>query len=217
MNSDNQDWMRPRALYEGVAESVRARIFSHEFAPGCPLDEAELARSYGVSRTPVREALKVLGREGLVELEPRRGCCVAELSAHDVDSLLGLIEMLGQHAVREAARNGIAPAEPAGFAQLFDCARNRHLTGAALRLNDKLRLACGPQFDAADVALLAAAMPALAASLSARQQVHAEQLWTAFAQARRQLAAGYVALHATPQVGSGTGPYKPGMGISRSR
>lgn len=193
MKRESQDWLRPRALYESVAESLRTRIFAHEFVPGCPLDENELARSYGVSRTPVREALKVLGREGLVDIEPRRGCCVAELSAADVAGLLSVIAMLGLHAVREAAHNGIQPAKPAGLAELLECGGNRYLTDTILRLNDKVQLACGPQFSAADAALLAAAMPALSAALAQRQPQRAEHLWTAYAQDRYWQAARYVA------------------------
>lgn len=193
MNTKEEDWLRPRALYEGVAESLRARIFAHEFAPGSALDEAELARSYGVSRTPVREALKVLGREGLVAIEPRRGCCVAELSAADVSALLDVIEMLGLHAVREAARSGVKPAEPTDHAKLLECGRNRYLTEAVLRLNDKLQLACGPRFGRADTELLASLLPTLAAALSAHQVAHAEQIWTEYTKARRRLAASHVA------------------------
>jgi DNA-binding GntR family transcriptional regulator len=193
MRIENQDWMRPRALYEGVAASLRARIFAHEFAPGCPLDEAGLARAYGVSRTPVREALKVLGREGLVEIEPRRGCCVAALSGADVAGLLSAIALLGLHAVREAAHSGIQPAAPAGLAELLECGGNPHLTDALLRLNDKIQLACGPQFSTADGGLLAASMPALSSALAGRRRAQAEQLWTAFTQARRELVARYVA------------------------
>jgi len=86
--------------------------------------------------------------------------------------------------VREAAHNGIQPAKPAGLAELLECGGNRYLTDTILRLNDKVQLACGPQFSAADAALLAAAMPALSAALAQRQPQRAEHLWTAYAQDR---------------------------------
>ena len=54
------------ALYEQVAERLRTRIFAHELKPGAWIDEQALAVEYGISRTPLREALKVLAAEGLV-------------------------------------------------------------------------------------------------------------------------------------------------------
>ena len=59
----------PTALYQEVAERLRQRIFAHELAPGTWIDEQRLAEQYGISRTPLREALKVLASEGLVESE----------------------------------------------------------------------------------------------------------------------------------------------------
>ena len=52
------------ALYEQVAERLRTRIYAHELAPGAWVDEQALANEYGISRTPMREALKVLAAEG---------------------------------------------------------------------------------------------------------------------------------------------------------
>ena len=56
--------LAPRALYEEVAELLRQRIFARELAPGSWIDEMRLAEEYGISRTPLREALKVLATEG---------------------------------------------------------------------------------------------------------------------------------------------------------
>ena len=61
--------LAPRALYEEVAELLRQRIFSRELEPGSWIDELKIAEEYGISRTPLREALKVLAAEGLVESE----------------------------------------------------------------------------------------------------------------------------------------------------
>lgn len=88
---------RPRALYEAIADSVRERIFAHDLEPGSNIDEVALAQGYGVSRTPVREALKVLAHEGLVEMRVHNGCTVAELSPQDVIELLEMLELLEQH------------------------------------------------------------------------------------------------------------------------
>lgn len=84
----------PTALYQEVAERLRQRIFAHELTPGDWIDEQKLAEQYGISRTPLREALKVLAAEGLVELKPRRGCYVTEISRQDIDDIFPLMAML---------------------------------------------------------------------------------------------------------------------------
>ena len=72
--------LAPRALYEEVAELLRQRIFTRELEPGSWIDEMKLAEEYGISRTPLREALKVLAAEGLVTMKVRRGAYVTEVS-----------------------------------------------------------------------------------------------------------------------------------------
>jgi DNA-binding GntR family transcriptional regulator len=69
-----------------------------------PIDEQKLAKYYGISRTPMREALKVLHAEGLVTLEPRRGCSVTELTEQDIDELFPLMALLEGRCAFEAAR-----------------------------------------------------------------------------------------------------------------
>ncbi len=95
----------PLALYQEVAERLRQRIFAHELAPGQWVDEQALAEQYGISRTPLREALKVLASEGLVTLKPRRGCYVTEISAEDLDEIFTVMSLLeGQCAVDTARK-----------------------------------------------------------------------------------------------------------------
>ena len=87
--------LSPRALYEEVAERLRERIFQRELEPGSWIDELKIAADYGISRTPLREALKVLAAEGLVTMKVRRGAYVTEVSGRDladVYHLLGLLE-----------------------------------------------------------------------------------------------------------------------------
>lgn len=72
--------LAPRALYEEVAELIRQRIFSRELEPGSWIDELQISKAYGISRTPLREALKVLAAEGLVTMKVRRGAYVTEVS-----------------------------------------------------------------------------------------------------------------------------------------
>ena len=92
------------ALYEQVAEQLRAKIFAHELLPGAWLDEQALAADYGISRTPLREALKVLAAEGLVVLKPRRGCYVTQLSEQDLDDVFPVMATLEAMVTAEAAQ-----------------------------------------------------------------------------------------------------------------
>ena len=98
--------LAPRALYEEVAELLRQRIFNRELEPGSWIDELKLAGAYGISRTPLREALKVLAAEGLVTMKVRRGAYVTEVSDKDladVYHLLALLESDGAAVVAERA------------------------------------------------------------------------------------------------------------------
>ena len=104
--------LSPRALYEEVAELLRQRIFNRELEPGSWIDELKIAEDYGISRTPLREALKVLAAEGLVTMKVRRGAYVTEVNEKDlvdIYHLLGLLEsdaagMVAQHATDEQLR-----------------------------------------------------------------------------------------------------------------
>ena len=94
----------PLALYQEVAERLRQRIFSHELPPGTWVDEQALAEQYGISRTPLREALKVLASEGLVTLKPRRGCYVTEISERDLDEVFTVMALLEGQCAKETAQ-----------------------------------------------------------------------------------------------------------------
>lgn len=93
------------SLHEEVADRLRQRIFDGELAPGTFLDEVQLAHELSISRTPLREALKVLTAEGLVRHEPRRGCFVAEVTEQDLDEIFPVIALLEGRCAFEAARN----------------------------------------------------------------------------------------------------------------
>lgn len=109
----------PTALYQEVAERLRQRIFAHELTPGTWIDEQKLAEQYGISRTPLREALKVLASEGLVELKPRRGCYVTEIRAQDLDDIFPIIAMLEGRCAGEAVRR-MTPSELAVLRRTHD-------------------------------------------------------------------------------------------------
>jgi DNA-binding GntR family transcriptional regulator len=90
--------LAPRALYEEVAELLRQRIFSRELEPGSWIDELKIAEEYGISRTPLREALKVLAAEGLVTMKVRRGAYVTEVSEKDLADVYHLLSLLESDA-----------------------------------------------------------------------------------------------------------------------
>jgi DNA-binding GntR family transcriptional regulator len=90
--------LAPRALYEEVAELLRQRIFRRELEPGSWIDEVRLAQEYGISRTPLREALKVLAAEGLVTMKVRRGAYVTEVSEQDLAEVYHLLSLLESDA-----------------------------------------------------------------------------------------------------------------------
>ncbi len=122
----------PTALYQEVAERLRQRIFSHELTPGTWIDEQKLAEQYGISRTPMREALKVLASEGLVTLKPRRGCYVTEISERDLDDVFPIMALLegrcAAEAVKKARATDIANLQ-AIHAELEDSASANNIDG----------------------------------------------------------------------------------------
>ncbi|WP_399684328.1 GntR family transcriptional regulator [Xenophilus sp.] len=95
--------LTPRALYEEVAEQLRQRIFSRELEPGSWIDELKIAEEFGISRTPLREALKVLAAEGLVTMKVRRGAYVTEVSERDLADVYHLLALLESDAAGVAA------------------------------------------------------------------------------------------------------------------
>jgi DNA-binding GntR family transcriptional regulator len=100
--------LTPRALYQDVAERLRQQIFARELEPGSWIDEQKLAVDFGISRTPLREALKVLAAEGLVTMKVRRGAYVTEMSADDVKQIYHLLGLLESDAAGVVARQASA-------------------------------------------------------------------------------------------------------------
>jgi len=97
--------LSPRALYQEVADRLRQKIFARELEPGSWIDELKLAAECGISRTPLREALKVLAVEGLVTMKVRRGAYVTEMSPDDVSQVYHLLALLESDAAGEVARH----------------------------------------------------------------------------------------------------------------
>jgi DNA-binding GntR family transcriptional regulator len=91
---------------EHVAEALREAILSGQLSQGRPLREMSLATSLGVSRNTVREAIRVLGREGLVTHNPHKGAVVTRLTARDVGDIFRVrrtVELAGVEALAEAS------------------------------------------------------------------------------------------------------------------
>jgi DNA-binding GntR family transcriptional regulator len=96
--------MADQPLYQRVAERLRERIVAHTLAPGSWIDEQALTAEWGISRTPLREALKVLAGEGLVTMKLRRGAYVTEVSERDLSEVFHLLSLLESDAAAVVAR-----------------------------------------------------------------------------------------------------------------
>ena len=92
-----------RPLYEDVADRLRDQIFAKQLAPGSWLDEQSLAEQFGISRTPMREAIKALASEGLVTMKMRRGAYVTEVNRSDLEQIFTVLSLLEGQAAKEAA------------------------------------------------------------------------------------------------------------------
>ena len=89
-------------LRDVVFQTLRNAILKGELKPGERLMEIQLAQKLGVSRTPVREALRKLDLEGLVIMIPRRGAIVADITVQDLNDVLEVRQALEELAVRKA-------------------------------------------------------------------------------------------------------------------
>ena len=107
------------SLHDEVAAKLRERIFAGALVPGSLIDEPGLCSEWAISRTPLREALKVLTAEGLLRHEPRRGCFVSEITERDLDEIFPVIALLEGRCAFEAANNA-TDADLAALEQLHD-------------------------------------------------------------------------------------------------
>lgn len=95
-----------RSLHDEVVTRIRDMIIEGVLAPGTRVNETHLGQTLGVSRTPLREALKFLASEGLIELVTARGAVVKKFSAKDVRDMLDVLSVLEAYAARLACREG---------------------------------------------------------------------------------------------------------------
>lgn len=101
LNIDLQDH---RPLREGVYKELKFQILTGKITPGTRMMEVELAEEMGVSRTPIREAIRKLEKEGLVSIEPRKGAYATDISVNDMVDTLEVRENLEGLAAALAAR-----------------------------------------------------------------------------------------------------------------
>ncbi len=120
------------SLHVEVAATLRQRIFSGDLPPGSYVDEVAIADGLQISRTPLREALKVLTAEGLLRHEPRRGCFVNQVTERDLDEIFPVIALLEGRCAFEAARN--ATDADLGALEVLHDKLTRH--ARAKRIND---------------------------------------------------------------------------------
>ncbi len=100
--------LQRRSLHDELVERIRDMIIEGQLAPGTRIHEGQLGKALGVSRTPLREALKFLASEGLVDLVPGRGGVVRRLTPKDVRDLLDVLTALESLAGRLACRHATA-------------------------------------------------------------------------------------------------------------
>ena len=104
--------MQRRSLHEDLVGRLRDLIIEGQLAPGSKIHEGQLGAAFGVSRTPLREAIKFLASEGLIDLLPARGAVVTTLTKRDVrnmlDVLIALEALAARLACKDASGDGIA-------------------------------------------------------------------------------------------------------------
>ena len=94
-----------KPLYEEVADQIREKIFNHELPPGSWINEKSLTDLFGISRTPLREALKVLASEGLITMKLRRGAYVTEVDSDEISQIFKVIAILEGNACNNVAQS----------------------------------------------------------------------------------------------------------------
>lgn len=100
--------MEIKGLRDSVTENIRTQIITGRLAPGQRLNEAELCEMFNVSRSPLREALLILGREDLVVNLPRKGTYVSPMSEENVRMIYQVMDMVEMYAMDHLEEEGIA-------------------------------------------------------------------------------------------------------------
>jgi DNA-binding GntR family transcriptional regulator len=96
--------MQPTTLRQRAYRRLRAKFFSGELVAGMTLTENQLAKELGMSRTPIREAIRQMEMEGLLDYAPRYGAVVRSPDARELDEMYSVREALESHAAAAAAQ-----------------------------------------------------------------------------------------------------------------
>jgi DNA-binding GntR family transcriptional regulator len=100
-----------QSLHLEVADNLRDMIVEGALSPGQRISEGDLCDQFGISRTPMREALKVLASEGLVDIKPNRGTRIAEITLEDIDELFeaasGIERLCGELATKKLTESNL--------------------------------------------------------------------------------------------------------------
>jgi DNA-binding GntR family transcriptional regulator len=100
---------KSKSVVESVIRQIRQGVQSGNYAPGQRLIEADLQRSIGASRGPIREAMRRLAAEGLLEIEHQKGARVRQLTRVEIENLYDVREVLEGYAASRAAANSGDP------------------------------------------------------------------------------------------------------------
>ena len=112
--TDNREFSPSSSLTEEIADVVRERILRGEYEIGEKIKENQIATELRVSRTPIREAFKLLENEGLIDYVPNRGCFAKGFTKQDVEDIYAVRESLEELAVVWAVER-ISPEEIAAL------------------------------------------------------------------------------------------------------
>ena len=96
---ENWDRVEVKSLVTVVLDTIRRRIFTGEFRPGQKINESEIAINLGISRSPVREAFRILERDGLITTLPRKGSYITDISLQDLEELFEVRKILECYAL----------------------------------------------------------------------------------------------------------------------
>lgn len=147
MRTDNLP--KKRTAKETAFQILKERIMRQEFRVGDSLSEVSLAKSLGVSRTPVREAISQLQREGLVEVIPNRGAFVTFITLKDLKNIIQLLQILETAAVEMAiahldrAKLDALEAELMALKERKDRVSYERTSMPGFKLHDLILQSCG--------------------------------------------------------------------------
>ena len=131
------------ALHDQVAARLRTMLVEGQIAPGAKLNERELCEQLRVSRTPLREAIKLLAAEGLVDLLPNRGAVAVKLTEADVLNTFEVLAMLegmsGELAAQRISDGELAEVRALHY-EMMACFARRDLSGY-YRINARIHAA----------------------------------------------------------------------------